>query len=1085
MKTLTKLFGLIFVFLMLSSVSMNAQYYADPIGDGGQPLLEIWIYGAALPGGGSLEAGDEIAVYSGATLVGRLTLTVTPSASTLWSSHLIAYSKNTSGAQLYTPDDPFILKCWDGTTEYVAYGWGDGEPIDFHNEWYAPTSDNAATATTLGAYFPALGGYSYSYVDATFATGGIPLEAEVRIDIDESDGTTNIATASVTSGGYTATYDAPSETYTLLLFAGNSGDTDDYTYTVTISNTGDQTETFDIVVNGNTPAGWDEHVLMNAYGNLDGFVRGYDDPTDPIGPVENATVSVTIDGMVYSDNTDASGAYLIEDIPDGVWTFTASYPDHISQEFTPAAITHGGTTNATTVDLDYKVGTIEGEIFDATTISLITDASLAVKLYELDDTYIKDGTITDGSYTLSYYGGTYKVVVSCDNYEDYTVAEQTLYPDYTETMNFNLLPTANLTPYFNPVITGNPNQMWSIHIEMAKFGNNFLLPYDELVIFDTDQVGLVDEPGLRVGTLRLTTTGVWQNSGSNVMKAFGQFSNGTTGFVEGNDIEIWAYDISHGAVYETPIDWWLNTGVGTYSGTTFPDPSANHISYLNIYWETVPGQLSGTVTDVAGANPPIEGVTVQALNTYTQDVINSDVTDANGEYSMPLDEGTYDIRFTNQNWETIVKDDVVIVQSETTVLDTTLTELIPVTVHYTLGAVWVPGFYFIGRCLEQDPVEDDMLTLLDNPIGSWTPFSQGFYTSWVENDDGVRLENTGTPHASNTWVPDPYDWELLEGYQVFRSAYYHFDMTGYLVKPNENPITFASADIYYIPYFPYDVTNPDDAMTAFAGIFDELDWVMDGEGNRLHHDGGGWVDNIGILSPSEGYKIKMNEAATLTYPLSAGKSAGSRSPMMDPVHFVYTGGNAADWTYTIYIDTDEFEIGDEIAAFSNGVMVGSMVIDSEDPWENDLNTFNIAVNGGYEVNTPIEFMAWDASENVDYYVAFEMVEINSACYAGENFPAGLDHFSYVNIYRGTVRVDENQVNNNVRIYPNPVNSTLNIESVSIINDIHVYNIYGALISRTDVNAKQQQIDVSNFATGTYLIQLHTNTGIITKRIIIQ
>ena len=162
-----------------------------------------------------------------------------------------------------------------------------------------------------------------------------------------------------------------------------------------------------------------------------------------------------------------------------------------------------------------------------------------------------------------------------------------------------------------------------------------------------------------------------------------------------------------------------------------------------------------------------------------------------------------------------------------------------------------------------------------------------------------------------------------------------------------------------------------------------------------------------------------------------------------------------------------------------------MVIDSDDPWQNDLNTFNIAVNGGYGVNVPIELIAWDISESKEYAVEFEMININSQCYAGENFPAGLDHFSYANISRGTVSIAENQIDNSVKMYPNPVNRTLNIESVNNINMIYIYNIYGSIVSKINVNGKHQQIDVSNFRTGTYMIQLYTDNGVITNRVVIQ
>ncbi len=664
-----------------------------------------------------------------------------------------------------------------------------------------------------------------------------------------------------------------------------------------------------------------------------------------------------------------------------------------------------------------------------------------------------------------------------------TVEDHTVYPEYTEAMNFNLL--VNGTAANFATVNGNANKLWSIHIEMARFGSNSLLPWDELAIYDKTQ-------GLLVGSLRLPEAGVYLNSGSNVIKAYAEFSTGSTGFVAGNEIEFKAYDISHDEEYTDPENWWFNTGFGNYSGTVFPDltTNPNPISYLNIYWGFPSVTLTGIVSSSLGGT--VDGVLVEVLNFYTQEVITSTTTAGGGIYTFELDESTYDIKFTKPGFVTDTIDDLDVLGYTTK--NIILTARVAVDLDYTFAA---QGFYFIGRAVEL--VDDDMLNVLDfdgnGTVADLDEFTDNYHASWVENDAASKLEwATDNGSGSAGWKPNTgaaaytpnYDWELLEGYQLYLEGAYNFDMPGYFVIPENNPITFGGAGIFYIPYIPFSNSSGDwdEAIDAFAGIFGQLDWVMDEDGNRLHHDGGSWVDNIGTLSPLEGYKVKMNAAATLTYLGSKKKSAGSRT-LMDPVHFIYNGGNAAEWTYTIHINTDEFEIGDEIAAYSNGVMVGSMVIDSEEAWENDLNMFNKAVNGGYGINTPIELMAWDASNGNEYNVEFDMVAINEGAYIGVNFPAGLDHFSYADVYRGTVSVDQNQIDNNVRLYPNPTSGTLNIESVSNIKELHVYNIYGALVAVINVNAKQQRIDVGNYTTGTYMIQLHTDTGVITKRVIIK
>lgn len=1071
MKTFTKFVSLLVTILFTYGMITTAQasHFANPNGDNGQPLIEIYVYGVTLPAG-TPEVGDEIAIYDGNTIVGLLTLTEVPSTETWIDCRLVGYSKNASGGDLFSPNNPFIFKYWDAsaTTEYSSWGWGTNGGIDFHDDWYAPTSEDPQ-ATTTGAYFPAEGAYSYCYVDLTFTADAIPTLAQVDVTVWLADGITQVTDATVMAGGTTAT--SVDNVYTLDLYAGNNGDDEDYLYTVTITHANFKTETFDITVNEQdqgTP--YTATVYLGGKGNLEGTVQAFS-LTDGWELAEGALVSATIDGEYYFDYTDVAGYYKIDTIPDGSWDFTYSYPNHQPEVVAQTIAEDQTTTTAAVVQLDLYQGTLEGKIYDATSSALLTSA-VTVTLLDSDGNALvppQSVTTATGSYTISYYGGIYDIEVSCGGYNTFVVDDHTFYPDFTETMNFNLLPTGT-PPNFTP-ITGNPNSMWSIHIEMAKFGVNSLLPWDELVIFDTDQAGLVDEPGLRVGTIQLSDPAVWQNAGSNVLKAWGQFSNGTTGFVQGNDIEIWAYDISHDAVYATPVDWWFNAGVGTYSGTTFPNPLANHTSYLNIYWETVPGQLIGTVTD--GANP-IEGVTVDALNVYTHEVVQSAQTDVLGAYVIAdLPESSYDIRFTKVGYDTYTRDTVLILQSQVRNLGVTeLDARISVIFNYNFPT---QGYYFFGRAA--GAANEDMLDLLNNANG-FDPFEAHQLNNWVQNDDGSQLIHNGI-----TWDNDPYTWELTEGYQLFTDGY-AFDLTGHLVKPEMNPLEFSAAGIYYIPYFPYSDTENDEALTAFASILDSLDWVMDSYGNRLHHDNGAWVDNIGEMSAMEGYKIKLNHSVTLTYPDGPTKAATQKTVRMEPEHFIFEGGNAADWTYTLYIDTDDFEIGDEIAAFSNGVMVGSMVIDSEDPWQNDLNTFNEALSGGYEINSPIELRAWDVSENIDYSVGFEMIDVNNASYLGVNYPPGLDHFSYVKVTRGLVGIN-NQIDNNIRVYPNPVNDVLTIESDQVIQQVRLYNVYGALLSNTTINAKLYQTNVSSFTPGTYLIQLNTDSGIITKRVIIQ
>jgi len=80
-------------------------------------------------------------------------------------------------------------------------------------------------------------------------------------------------------------------------------------------------------------------------------------------------------------------------------------------------------------------------------------------------------------------------------------------------------------------------------------------------------------------------------------------------------------------------------------------------------------------------------------------------------------------------------------------------------------------------------------------------------------------------------------------------------------------------------------------------------------------------------------------------------------------------------------------------------------------------------------------------------------------------------------------VEDNVLNSQVNIYPNPVENILNIENNSYftITSIHIYDSLGRLI--VSENNPTRQIDVSNLTSGLFLVKMETDRGIITKKII--
>ncbi|MGE0637109.1 MAG: YCF48-related protein [Bacteroidia bacterium] len=85
---------------------------------------------------------------------------------------------------------------------------------------------------------------------------------------------------------------------------------------------------------------------------------------------------------------------------------------------------------------------------------------------------------------------------------------------------------------------------------------------------------------------------------------------------------------------------------------------------------------------------------------------------------------------------------------------------------------------------------------------------------------------------------------------------------------------------------------------------------------------------------------------------------------------------------------------------------------------------------------------------------------------------------------GGVGIHEADVNEDLRIYPNPAaNSiTLEIQLIGQQSSVKIYDVRGQQIFET-VNNKQKKlsIDVSGFAAGLYVIQLQSQQGVVSKK----
>ncbi len=73
--------------------------------------------------------------------------------------------------------------------------------------------------------------------------------------------------------------------------------------------------------------------------------------------------------------------------------------------------------------------------------------------------------------------------------------------------------------------------------------------------------------------------------------------------------------------------------------------------------------------------------------------------------------------------------------------------------------------------------------------------------------------------------------------------------------------------------------------------------------------------------------------------------------------------------------------------------------------------------------------------------------------------------------------------NNVRTYPNPVKNSLNLSFEKEISTVSIFNFIGQEVMTKSLNSKEGSIDVSNLASGTYMVKITSNDEVQTTKII--
>ena len=153
-----------------------------------------------------------------------------------------------------------------------------------------------------------------------------------------------------------------------------------------------------------------------------------------------------------------------------------------------------------------------------------------------------------------------------------------------------------------------------------------------------------------------------------------------------------------------------------------------------------------------------------------------------------------------------------------------------------------------------------------------------------------------------------------------------------------------------------------------------------------------------------------------------------------------------------------------------------------------------------------ETISWEAPEAVNptgynLYIDGELIEENytELTYVNEEMAATLNDGNYHNtkvvaLYENektsvpvvkeiistvdVTEVEENELN----IFPNPVKDAVKIQGNNI-NSVNVYNSVGVLVERIEAGSNEVEINMNDYNTGIYFVQVNTENGTTTRKVV--
>jgi len=339
------------------------------------------------------------------------------------------------------------------------------------------------------------------------------------------------------------------------------------------------------------------------------------------------------------------------------------------------------------------------------------------------------------------------------------------------------------------------------------------------------------------------------------------------------------------------------------------------------------GFIEGTVTLVGGTGN-VEDVEIAANGETTN-------PDVNGDYSLPIQPGTYDVTASLAGYTPETITDVVVIEGMVTSnIDFTLNAS-TIEANIPLGTGWN---WFSLNVYDADMTVNNVLSSLVNGL---TIKSQTAYAQYV---------------AGYGWIGSLTTISNLQSYRLETSAADNLVFEGMpFDETTPIPVVTGWNWISYLPQSSMSVTN------ALVSLDDNGVTIKSQTAYAQYVTGYGWIGSLVNMNPLDGYALQMSAGDDLIYPAGPYYTKGDKDPgwEVNPAAFEYNG----NITNAVFMDGTQIgALGDKVAAFCDGECRGVQTpIEFLGNYIFFLTVYSNATSGDM-----LTFKYWDSVADVEY-----------------------------------------------------------------------------------------------------------------------